>query len=166
MEFFKANIIPGEVFVQLIAFILVFWTLKFFAWKPLQKALESRRHQIASEFEKIESAKKDVESLRQEYQAHLKKIEDEARGKIQEAIHEGRRVAREIQEKARSESQATFEKAKENLAIEIAKSRLELRQEIAQLAISASERIIKEKMNDAKQQEKVAEILGELEKNL
>ena len=33
MEFFKANIIPGEVFVQLIAFIIVFWTLKLLAWR-------------------------------------------------------------------------------------------------------------------------------------
>src|SRR3989338_3427393 len=166
MEFFKQNIIPGEVLVQLIAFIIVFWTLKVLAWKPLLKSLESRRAKIKDDFLKIENARKEIEALRAEYQTHLQKIEDEAWAKIQEAVDEGRRIAREIQDKARTESQETFEKAKENLYLEIAKARIELRREIAGLAILASERVIKERMDDIKQQEKVAAIIEELEKNL
>ena len=131
MEFFKATIIPGEVFVQLIAFIIVFWTLKKLAWKPLLSALASRREKIQSDFERIEAAKKEIEELKTKYTAHLQKIEDEARGKIQEAVEEGRRIGREIQEKARADAQTTFDQAKENLALEAAKARLQLRHEIA-----------------------------------
>ncbi len=163
MEFFQANIQFREVLVQLLAFLIVFWTLKKLAWKPILKGLEARREKIQSELERIETAKKEIESLRHEYAAHLQKIDDEARAKLQEAIDEGRRVAREIQEKARTEAQTTFEKAKENLSLEIDKARLLLRREIADLAIHASERIIKEKMTDTKQQDKVLEIIEELE---
>lgn len=167
MEFFQANIKLGEVFVQLIAFVIVFWTLKLLAWKPLLKALEGRRERIKSEFDKIEEAQKEIDSLKAEYHAHLQKIDEEARGKIQQAIEEGRRIAREIQEKARAESQATFEKTQENLEIEIAKARKELRMEIADLAVRVSERVLKEKMSDAKAQEqKALEMIEELEKSL
>ncbi len=163
MEFFKANIHLGEVFVQLIAFIIVFWTLKLLAWKPLLKALDLRRERIQEEFDKIENAKKEIEGLKKEYAFRLQKIEDEARGKLQEAIEEGRRIARQIQDTARAESQTTFDKAKENLNLEIAKARLSLRREIADLAIGVAEKVIHEKMTDPKQQEKVLEIIKELE---
>ncbi len=167
MEFFKANIQLGEVFVQLIAFVIVFWTLKLLAWKPILKALDDRRNKIKSDLDQIESAKKEIEKLKAEYQTHLQKIEDSARGKLQEAVEEGRKIAKQIQDSARAESQATFEKAKENLDLEVAKARLVLRKEIADLAINASERILKEKMSDSKQQhDKVLDIIEELEKSL
>jgi F-type H+-transporting ATPase subunit b len=167
MEFFQANINLGEVLVQLIAFVIVFWTLKAMAWKPLLSALEARRAKIKTEFEKIEHARKEIESLKSEYTAHLARIEEEARAKVQQAVDEGRRIAREIQDKAREESQATFDKAKQNLDLEVAKARVALRQEIADLAVNASERVLNERMStDKAQQAKILEIIQDLEKTL
>ncbi len=167
MEFFKANIQLGEVFVQLIAFVIVFWALKLLAWKPLLKGLAARREHIQGQLDAIEQSKKEIGGLKSEYAAHLQKIEEEARLKIQEAVREGRQISREIQDKARAESQAVFEKAKTNLDLETAKARITLRREIADLAVSVSERILKEKMSDSsKQQEKILEIIDDLEKSL
>ena len=167
MEFFQANIKLGEVLVQLIAFVIVFLTLKAMAWKPMQQSLERRRSRIKDELDKIEAARKNIDSMKAEYTSLLQKIEDEARLKIQQAIDEGRKFSKEIQDKARAESQATFEKSKDNLEIEIAKARLELRREIADLAVSTSERVIGERMSsDKAQQTKILEIIEELEKTL
>ncbi len=167
MEFFQANIIPGEVVVQILAFLIVFFTLRKLAWKPVLDSLESRRAKIRSEFESIEAAKKEIETLKAEYAASLQRIEDQARAKLQEAIDEGRRISREIQEQARLESQATFEKAKENLALEVAKARISLRRDVAGLALDASEKVLKEKMSDdKKQQEKILSIIEDMEKAL
>ena len=167
MDFIKENIIPGEVLVQLIAFLIVFFTLKALAWKPLQTSLEERRLRIKNELEKIESTKQDVERMKVEYTAHLQKIEDAARAKILESVEEGRRIARDIQEKARAESQASFDKAKENIELEVVKARVTLRNEIAELAVNASEHILKEKLSTTKaQQDKLLEIIGDLEKSL
>ena len=167
MEFFKANIHLGEVLVQLIAFIIVFLTLKGMAWKPILRGMELRRNRIQQEFESIESAKKEIESMKAQYNALLQKIEDEARVKIQEAVNDGRRISKELQDKARAESQASFDKAKENLELEIAKARVALRQEIASLTINASERILNERMSsDKAQQAKILEIIEDLEKTL
>lgn len=167
MEFFQTNIIPAEVVVQILAFLIVFFTLRKLAWKPVLDSLEARRAKIRGEFESIEAAKKEIEALKAEYAASLQKIEDQARAKLQEAIDEGRRISREIQEKARLESQATFEKAKENLAIEVAKARISLRRDIAEIALDASEKVLREKMSDdKKQQEKILSIIEDMEKAL
>lgn len=167
MEFFAQNIKLGEVVVQLVAFIIVFLTLKALAWKPILSSLEARRSKIENELNHIDQAKKDIERLKNEYTAHLQKIEEEARMKVQQAVDEGRRIAKEIQDKARTESQATFDKAKENLELEAAKARIAMRQEIANLTLNASEKVLNEKMaSDAAQQAKILEIIGDLEKAL
>ena len=167
MEFFQENIHLGEVIVQITAFLIVLFTLKKFAWGPLLGALEARRARIQSEFDKIEETKKEIASLKADYAVRMQKIEDEARAKIQEAVDEGHRVAREMQEKARLESQASFDKAKENIELEAAKARIALRKDIADLALSVSEKILKEKMTSSKeQQDKILNIIEDLEKSL
>ena len=131
MEFFAKNIIPGEVVVQLLAFLIVFFTLKALAWKPILKSLEDRREKIKGDFDSIAAQRGEIEELKAKYDAHLRKIEDEARAKLQETIDEGRKIARDIQEKARSESQASFDKAKENIELEMAKARIEKKATVA-----------------------------------
>jgi F-type H+-transporting ATPase subunit b len=166
MEFFQENIRLAEVLVQLIAFLIVFFTLKKFAWKPLLAIIQSRRERFENEWGGIEKTKQEVAALQKDYLAHLQKIEEETRAKMQEAIQEGRRLAREIQEKARLESQTSFEKAKANIDLEVQKARLTLRQEIADLSIRVAEKILTEKMDAAQQEKKALQILGELEKKL
>ena len=163
MDFFKQNIIPAEVIVQLTAFVIVFLTLKKLAWGPIQKALETRRETIREDHEKIESARKQVELLQADYAGRLQKIEEEARLKMQESIDEGRRLARDIQEKARAEAQVMFDKTKQNLDLEVAKARLELKQTVAKISIQVAERILGEALNDAKQQDKIMGMIGDIE---
>lgn len=166
MEFFQENIRLAEVGVQLVAFLIVFFTLKKFAWKPLLSIIRARRERFESEWNGIQKTKQDVAALQKDYQSHLQKIEEEARAKMQEAIQEGRRLAREIQEKARLESQDAFEKAKANIELEVEKARVTMRQEIAELSIRVAEKILTEKMDGTSQEKKALEILGELEKSL
>ncbi len=166
MGFFQENIHLTEVLVQLIAFLIVFFTLKKFAWKPILAIIQSRRERFESEWGGIEKSKREVAALEKDYLAHLQKIEEEARSKMQEAVQEGRRLAREIQEKARMESQTSFEKAKANIELEVQKARLTFRQEIAALSIRVAEKILTEKMDGSQQEKKALEILGELEKKL
>lgn len=166
MEFFQENIHLTEVLVQLVAFLIVFLTLKKFAWKPLLAIIQSRRERFENEWGGIEKTKQEVAKLQKDYLAHLQKIEEEARAKMQEAVQEGRRLAREIQEKARLESQTSFEKAKANIELEVQKARLTFRREIADLSIRVAEKILAEKMDVAQQEKKALEILGELEKKL
>jgi F-type H+-transporting ATPase subunit b len=166
MEFFQENIHLPEVLVQLIAFLVVFFVLKKFAWKPLLAIIKSRRERFENEWNGIEKSKSDVAALEKDYHAHLQKIEEEARARMQEAVLEGRRLAREIQEKARLESQANFEKAKANIELEVQKAKMTLREEVATLSILVAEKILTEKMDGAQQEKKALEILRELEKTL
>lgn len=127
------------------------------------ESLEKRRTGIEASFRQIESSKKEMEALRQDYLSHLVKIEEEARAKLQQAVEEGRRIAREIQEKAREEAKEALTHSKENLALEVRKARIELRRELVDLTLLATEKILREKMTEEKNREKILGLIEELE---
>jgi F-type H+-transporting ATPase subunit b len=166
MEFFKENISLVEVLVQLFAFLIVFLVLKKYAWQPVLNVIKSRRERFAQEWADIEKMKAAAAQLEADYKDHLRRIEDESRAKMQEAIREGRLISRDIQEKARAESQASFEKAKANLEAEVEKARLEFRRDIARLSLQVAEKVLGEKMDSPQQEKKASELIDELEKKL
>lgn len=152
-----------EILTQALGFLLLVWVMKRLFWRPLLGMLEARRTKIEESFRQIEHSKKEIEGLRSDYGSRIARIEEEARAKLQAALDEGRRIAREIQEKAREEAKESLVRSKENLGLEIAKARVELRREIAGLTLLATEKILREKMTDEKQREKILEMIEELE---
>ncbi|MBI4358189.1 MAG: F0F1 ATP synthase subunit B [Candidatus Omnitrophica bacterium] len=158
------NLSIQEILTQAAAFILLVWVLKKKAWKPLLKLLDERRERIAKGFEEIESAKKEVEKLKTDYEHARSQIEEEARKKLQEAIDEGKRVAGDLQENSRREARAVLEKAKEDIQLEVAKAKVTLRNEIADLTLAATERLLQEKLDETKDKELVLDFIEDLEK--
>ena len=55
------------------------------------------------------------------------------------------------------------ERAERNVQIELAKARTELREEIINMTLTASERLLREKMDEATQRRQVANFLQDLE---
>ena len=152
-----------EILTQALGFLLLLFVMKRVFWKPLLAILEGRRSRIEEAFQKIDSSKKEIEGLRATYETRLEKIEQEAHAKLQSAIDEGRRIAREMQEKAREEAKDALTRSKENLGLEVVKARIELRKEIAELTLLATEKLLREKMSDEKHREKILEMIEELE---
>jgi len=112
------------------------------------KLIDERKDKITAEFHAIEEAKKELEKLKAQYQKSLDKIEEEARGKIQAAIQEGRRVAMEIEEEARSHARATLEKTRATAALEVAKARVELKEQVVDLAIQVTHKVLQQHLDE------------------
>ena len=152
----------GETVTQILAFGIFFWILKAMAWKPLMQLLDDRQQAIDDGFEDIKQKQEEAEKLRVEYAEHLKKIEAEAREKIQEAVNEGRRTAEELIVKAQEESARLKEQAQRNIAVELGKARVELRNDVVAMTLSATEKMLREKMDGEVNQRLVATFVDEL----
>lgn len=163
MEFFAANIQLREVFVQLLAFVIIFLFLKSKVWKPVLTMLESRRQKIEGGFREIDETKQELAKLRTDYDEKLRHIEEEARAKMEQVLQEGKKLSRQLQDEARGQAKEILEKSKEDIRIETAKARVQLRQEIAGLAFSATERIVKDKLTDKKDEQVIVDFIKELE---
>jgi F-type H+-transporting ATPase subunit b len=146
---------------QIIAFLVLFWILKRFIWKPLFQILESRKKKIAEEFQMIETQKKDLEALHESYKKKLSEIENEARQKIQDAIKEGHQAAHDIQEAAHRQAKSILVKAQQDISLEVEKARSEFKDSITALVFDVAEKFIGEKLDPEKEKNN---ILHHLEK--
>ena len=150
------------ILTQIVGFLILYWILKKYAWKPLLGMLEERRQKISDEFQKIENTQADLAKLKDDFESQIKKIEQIARDKETAAIAEGQRIAQEIQTNAREEAKQIIEKAKQNIDLEIAKAKVELRNQIVGLTIQATEKIIREQLDEEKHREKINSFIDEI----
>jgi F-type H+-transporting ATPase subunit b len=153
-----------EILTQAFSFILLVFLLKKFAWKPLLALLDARREKIRSDFDKIDAAKKEVVELKAEYERRQSHIEEESRSKLEAAVQEGRRIAREIEETSRSQARDALEKAKQDIQLETQKAKVTLRDEIAGLVVSTAEQLLEMKIDSKKDKELTMNLIKNLEK--
>ena len=149
------QIVWQEMLTHIVGFVLLLWLLRRFLWTPVLGLLDARRHQIAQSLADVERAKADIERVKEEYGQRLTKIEDEARVKLREATLEGKRIATDIQEQAHAEARRIVEEMKAKLHLEIAQAKVTLRDQIAALAVDATERLLRERLDSGKDRELV-----------
>ena len=125
--------------------------------------MRERRERIRAEFERIEREKAEVQKIRQEYEAHLKKLDAESRQRIQEAVAEGQRVAGEIREASRKEAQEMITRAREEITLERDKAQAALRNEVVDLATEIAGKLIREELTPDKHRKLVDNFLAEVE---
>lgn len=153
----------AQVLSQAIAFLVTLAILKRFAWKPILQILDERRDSIQAQFDAIQEQRDELIILEAEYNERLEALEALARTKIQDAIHEAQKIAREIQQKARDQSQELLEKTRSDLEQEFIKARMQLKNDVVQLTMLATQKLTHEAMNLATQEKMLVEFVENLE---
>ena len=155
----------AQIATTVVGFFLLVLFLKKFFWSAILAMLDARRQRIAEELQRIDEAKARLDALQRDYQTRLAQIEAEARAKIQEAIAEGRRVSAEIQEQAREQASKTLAQTRVSIQLEIDKAKLELRDRVAKLTLDATEKLLAQKLDAAKDEALVLKFLDEAERS-
>jgi F-type H+-transporting ATPase subunit b len=151
------------VLTQLLAFLIVLWVLRKYAWGTLLGLIEKRRAHIVSEFESIEKGKADVDSLRAKYEDELAEIDATARAKIQEAVSEANDLAAGIKEDARKETVAMREKTNQDIELELDKANVALRDRMVGAVVVATEKLIRERLDSDKHKQLISDFLDEVD---
>lgn len=155
----------AQVAAQAICFIIFFWVLRRYAWGPVLQFLEERRDRIKGQFDEVEELKRQTQTQQAELKQRLDKIEDEARKRVQEAVMEGRKSAEAIAERARADATEIRAHAKMMCEIEFAKAMQQVKDDVVRMTITVAERLMREKMDDARHRQMVSGFLDELGKN-
>lgn len=155
--------LAGETITAILAFSIFFWVMKKYAWPVVLGAIDERQKEIQDGFEEIKKLQDDAAEAHQRYEEKLRNIEQEARTQIQAAVTEGKQIAAEVTDKARDEAKVIIEKAKNSIELEIKSSRKKLRDEIVSLTLHATEKLINERMTEAKDRELVGSFISEIE---
>lgn len=147
-----------------VGFLITLWILKKFAWGPLLAMMEERRQLITDEFKNIEQGKAGVERLSDKYEMKLKEIDGERRAKLVEAVNEGKKIAEEIRLAAQGEAKEFTAKARDEIERDVAKAKVQLKNDMIAMTMTAAERIINERLDDAKHRELIGNFIDDVEK--
>ena len=152
-----------QLITHIIGFLVFLWILKKLFWKPVLNLLDERREKIEKSFDEIEAKTEEAEELKAQYEVKLKEIDDEARKRINEAIAEGEKIAGKIKEDARAEARGIMDRQKAELDQDYAKARIQLKEEVIAMTMTATERIIKERLDEAKHRDLIGRFIDEVE---
>ena len=150
---------PGLFIWTKITFLLLFFVLAKYAWKPLIKMLDDREGMIRSSLDDAEKAKLELERLNKESEA----ITAKARSEAQAILAESKTVAEKVKEdtiaKAKEQAIKISDDAQKQIQVEKDKAITDIKQEVVNLTLSVAEKLINKNLNDADNKSLIEESL-------
>ena len=158
------NMTPNvpQLLTTLVGFLILVWIMKKFAWGPVLDMLDARRDKIENDYAAAEKELSEAETLKADFEGKLGEIAVIQREKVQEAVKRGEELRDGIVTKARGEMDEAREKGMQALEIETRKAELQLRDDVADLAIGAAEKLIGERLDDAKHRQLIQKYIDQL----
>jgi F-type H+-transporting ATPase subunit b len=148
------------VIVSAVNFLVFFFLIWTFAFKPVSRMLAERRDRIEQGLKDAEQARRDRENAESERVATLA----EARKEASDILARAQRVAQESRDAdiaaTREELDRMRERATSEIEAEKQRAIAELRGEVADLALAAAGRVVGESMTDDRQRRLVREFLA------
>lgn len=138
---------------QVINFLVLLFVLYKFAYGPVLKMLDNRTKKIEKGLRDAEDAKNKLVEISEREKKILSEARNEARKIIKKSEDVALKNAKDIEISAKAQSEKILEEAKVQIEQEKNKAVKEAKSEIAGLVVSATEKIIGEKMNSGKDKE-------------
>jgi F-type H+-transporting ATPase subunit b len=147
---------------SIIIFLILFFALKKFAWKPMIDGLHKREANIQSALDAAETSRKEAMELHSQVEAKLKT----AGGEIAKMMDEGRRDAQALKEQMVADAKKEIQGDRDRLLREVETAKDQALQEIWQqsvvLATAISSKAIRRNLTQDDHQRLLDESLAEL----
>ena len=153
---------PGLFIWTILTFLILFFVLAKFAWKPLLAALESRENTIKSSLEDAEKAKTELERLNTESEEIMAKARSEAQTIRVEAKAAAEKIKADVMVQAGEDAKKIREEAEKQIQVEKDKAITEIRQEVVNLTMNVAEKVIRKNLSKEDNQSLIEDSLKNL----
>ena len=133
----------GTYIWSLFIFMTVLFVLKRFAWNP-----EEREKDIADSLKMAESAKSDLEQIKDESQKILDQAKKEGKVIVTDSKQKAEDSANKILESAKAKSDEFIVDAKSKIEIEKQRAIKEIKEEVVDLSIDLASKILQRNVKD------------------
>lgn len=143
----------GLIIWTLLAFLIVFFVLKKFAWGPILSSLNEREKTIADSLSTAERVKEEMSQMKSENEALMARARDERTQMLKEAKETRDKIVNEAREQAKIEASKIV--AESYAAIENQKmaALTDVKNEIGNMVIDISEKVIRKSLQNKSEQE-------------
>lgn len=156
----------GTLIFQIINFGIVLFILRFIAYRPILRILESRRQKI----EESLKAGTEMQKMKQEIHEERDKVLKETHREVQELIGQSREQAESImraaQTKAQEQSTLFVEKARVQAEHQLKALQEQFKKEAVSLVALATEHVLNQKIDQKTDEALIKQALSSAEKEL
>jgi F-type H+-transporting ATPase subunit b len=144
---------------QSLAFLILLFLLKKYAWKPILDAVNEREQGIRSALESAEKAKRDLENLQSDNEKLLKEAHIERDAMLKEARDMKNKMIEEAKEEARTEASKLMQQAQQAIITEKQTAIADLKSQVALLSIDIAQKVLQAELSNDNKQELYVESL-------
>jgi F-type H+-transporting ATPase subunit b len=156
----------GLLVWNIIAFLILFFILGKYAWKPILKSLKERETGIADALATAERVRAEMALLKNENELLLAKAREERALLLKEARDTKDKIINEAKEQAKLEANKIIIDARAAIEIQKMAALTELKNEVGNLVIGVSEEILRRELSNKAEQEKyIKELSSEVKFN-
>lgn len=155
---------PILFLAQIVNFLIIYWLLKKFLYKPVLKLLEDRKHKIVQGLKNAEESARLLEETIQKEEKILNQAQEKAKKLIEEAKAQSDIMLKQSIEETRKKVDTMLLEAREQIKYEtgIAQKRLEVN--ISKLAVSFLEKSLQGLFGNKEQEVIMKNALKKLKK--
>ena len=153
---------PSIIIATMINFLILFFLLKHFFFDKVKNVVEERENSIE---DKIIQADEDAEKARRfmiENERILKSAKQEGKKIIQRQKEKADAIYNEIVADANKEADAIMERASKEIEREKQKAEFELKKETVDIALSLSEKVLGEAIDENKHRELINDFIAKV----
>jgi len=153
----------GLLFWTLLAFGMVFFLLRKYAWKIIIVSLSEREQGIAASLDAAKKVKAEMAQLKSENEALMAQAREERSQMLKEAKETKDKLINDAKDQAKAEAAKILADA--NAAIHSQKMAVltEIKNQIGNMVIEVSEKVIRKQLDNKAEQEKyIQQMAGEL----
>ena len=152
----------GLLFWTFISFVILFFILKKFAWKPIVKTVNDRENSIKEALASADVAKREMQNLTADNEKLLKEARVERDALMKEARELKTKLIANAKEEAKVEGAKMIASAQTAIQSEKKAAIAEIKTQVASLSIEIAEKVVIEELSDKDKQLKlVSDLLGD-----
>ncbi len=154
----------GLLVWTLLAFLVVFFLLKKYAWPAIIKGLTERENSIAEALETAEKVKAEMAQLKNENEALLAKAREERAQLLKEARETRDKIVTEAKDMAKAEANKIIVEAQAAINQQKLAAITDVKNQVGNLVIEVSEKVLRRELANKADQEVYINQLAEVVK--
>jgi F-type H+-transporting ATPase subunit b len=143
----------GLLIWTLVAFLIVFFILKKYAWPAIIKGLKDRQQSIADSLATAEKVKTEMAQLKSENEALLASAREERAKLLKEARETKDKIINEAKDQARVEANKIIIEAQAAINTQKMAALTEVKNQVGKLVIEVSEKVLRRELESKMAQE-------------
>lgn len=156
----------GLLIWNLLAFLIVFFILKKYAWPAIVKGLKDREQTIADSLATAEKVKAEMAQLKSENEALMAQAREERAQMLKEARETKDRIINEAKEQAKIEAGKIMSESQAAINAQKMAALTEVKNQVGKLVIDVTEKVLRKELGNKDAQEAhIAGLVNEVKLN-